>query len=63
MGYELIEESLTLTVNPDGTISAGSSVGGWAGASAPAALLRAGLVPFGSVRGEASSSLSTIRLK
>ena len=37
MGYELIEESLTFTVNPDGTISAGSSVGGWAGASAPAA--------------------------
>ena len=37
MGYELIEESLTFTMNPDGTISAGSSVGGWAGASAPAA--------------------------
>lgn len=37
MGYELIEEPLTFTVNPDGTISAGSSVGGWAGASAPAA--------------------------
>lgn len=37
MGYELIEESLTFTVNPDGTISAGSSVGGWAGASAPTA--------------------------
>ena len=37
MGYELIEESLTFMVNPDGTISAGSSVGGWAGASAPAA--------------------------
>lgn len=36
MGYELIEESLTFTVNPDGTISAGSSVDGWAGASAPA---------------------------
>lgn len=28
MGYELIEELLTFTVNPDGTISAGSSVGG-----------------------------------
>ena len=37
MGYELIEEPLTFTVNPDGTISAGSSVDGWAGASAPAA--------------------------
>lgn len=37
MGYKLIEESLTFTVNPDGTISAGSSVGGWAGASAPTA--------------------------
>lgn len=37
MGYELIEEPLTFTVNPDGTISAGSSVGGWADASAPAA--------------------------
>lgn len=37
MGYELIEEPLAFTVNPDGTISAGSSAGGWVGASAPAA--------------------------